>query len=153
MRVTGGSLGSLAVLMESSEQILGQTGPGDLVLDVGGWASPFRRADWVLDLMPYDTRGLYGPVLGGQEEHFSARTWVQRDICEREAWPFENHQLRLRGLPPTPEDVRHPVWVCSELQRWGGRAMWRCLLRLEEQVDGRTGAVGGRWLFNYGRAT
>jgi hypothetical protein len=26
---------------------------GDVVLDVGGWGRPFKRADWVLDLMPY----------------------------------------------------------------------------------------------------
>ncbi len=27
------------------------------VLDVGGWAAPVNRADWVIDLMPYETRG------------------------------------------------------------------------------------------------
>ncbi len=141
-RVTGGSLGSLAVLMESSEQILGQTGPGDLVLDVGGWASPFRRADWVLDLMPYDTRGLYGPVLGGQDEHFSARTWVQRDICERTPWPFEDHQFDFVVCAHTLEDVRDPVWVCSELQRVGRAGYVEVPSRLEEQAYG----VQGPWV-------
>src|SRR5690348_1788229 len=28
-----------------------------LVLDVGGWGAPLNRADWVLDVQPYDTRG------------------------------------------------------------------------------------------------
>ena len=45
----------------------------DLTLDVGGWASPWERADWVIDMMPYSTRGLYGssdPAL----ERFSAET-------------------------------------------------------------------------------
>ncbi len=32
-----------------------------LVLDVGGWAAPLNRADWVIDLMPYETRGVLAP--------------------------------------------------------------------------------------------
>jgi hypothetical protein len=38
-----------------------------VVLDVGGWGRPFTRADWVLDLMPYETRGLYGRDGTGEE--------------------------------------------------------------------------------------
>ena len=26
------------------------------VLDVGGWAAPLNRADWVIDQMPYESR-------------------------------------------------------------------------------------------------
>ena len=46
------------MLQASVQRILERLGPDDLVLDVGGWGRPFTRADWVLDLMPYATRGL-----------------------------------------------------------------------------------------------
>src|SRR5438270_201035 len=56
----------------------------DVVLDVGGGASPFERADWVIDVMPYSARGRYGPRTDPTSERFSAETWVERDICGRE---------------------------------------------------------------------
>lgn len=130
------------MLVSAAERILREVGPDDLVLDVGGWASPFRRADWVLDLMPYETRGLYGPELGGAVERFSADTWVQRDICEREPWPFGDHQFDFVVCAHTLEDVRDPVWVCSELQRVARAGYVEVPSRLEEQSYG----VQGPWV-------
>jgi hypothetical protein len=52
-----------------------------VVLDVGGWAKPLPRADWVLDLMPYETRGAYGTSDSGPER-FTTDTWIERDICD-----------------------------------------------------------------------
>jgi len=43
------------VLERSTAQVLERLSGNDLVLDVGGWARPFARADWVIDLLPYDT--------------------------------------------------------------------------------------------------
>ena len=40
--------------------ILDTVPPGAKVLDIGGWAQPFNRADWVLDILPYETRGVFG---------------------------------------------------------------------------------------------
>ena len=48
------------MLPGSRERIKALAGEDGLVLDVGGWAKPLARADWVIDLMPYETRGLYG---------------------------------------------------------------------------------------------
>jgi len=86
-----------------------------LVLDVGGWAKPLARADWVIDLEPYETRGLYGSADG--DERFSAETWVRRDVCDREPWPFADGQFDVAVCSQTLEDLRDPVWVCSEMQR------------------------------------
>ena len=55
-----------------------------LVLDVGGWASPHPRADWVIDVGPYETRNWYetiGAPARSHEERFTADTWVVHDIC------------------------------------------------------------------------
>lgn len=126
------------MLATSAERILTELGPGDLVLDVGGWASPFGRADWVLDLMPYETRGLYGPVLGG-EERFTAETWVQKDICDRDPWPFADRQFDFAICAQTLEDVRDPVGVCRELQRVARSGYIEVPSRLEEQSHGLQG--------------
>src|SRR5215204_5526988 len=87
-----------------------------LVLDVGGWGSPWPRADWVIDLMPYETRGLYGPA-ARDRERFSRETWVERDVCAREPWPFGDDQFDYAVCSHTLEDLRDPVYVCAELNR------------------------------------
>jgi hypothetical protein len=139
------------MLEASVRQILERVGPEDAVLDVGGWGRPFTRADWVLDLMPYESRGLYGRD-GELPERFSADTWVQRDICDREPWPFEDHQFDFAICSHTLEDVRDPIWVCSELVRVARAGYVEVPSRLEEQSYGFQGPWVGwghhRWLID-----
>lgn len=106
------------MLPSATDRILAALPAAARVLDVGGWAAPFNRADWVLDLMPYETRGvLYPGGFGPGPERFSAQTWVQRDICDREPWPFADDSFDFALCVTTLEDVRDPIWVCSELSR------------------------------------
>ena len=130
------------VLPASRDAILERLADDDLVLDVGGWAKPFSRADWVLDLMPYDTRGLYGYDEGSHEhERFTADTWVQRDICAREPWPFGDDQFDFAVCSHTLEDVRDPIRVCQELARVAKAGYVEVPSRLEEQSFG----IQGPW--------
>jgi hypothetical protein len=130
--------GVLAASVERIERTL----PADaLVLDVGGWARPLARADWVLDLMPYETRGSYG-LDGTPPERFSVQTWVRRDVCDREPWPFEDGRFDFAVCSHTLEDVRDPVWVCSELVRVARAGYVEVPSRLEEQSFG----VHGPWV-------
>src|SRR5438105_14790259 len=106
----------------SVQEVLDCIKPGDRVLDVGGWACPFNRADWILDSEPYETRGFYGTIglpasQGGDKEHFSKETWVQRDICEHHPWPFADKTFDFSICSHTLEDIRDPLFVCSELIR------------------------------------
>jgi hypothetical protein len=104
-------------MLDSAAQRIRRDLPDDaLVLDVGGWAYPLDRADWVIDLMPYETRGLYGEAASG-EERFDASTWVVHDICAREPWPFADGQFAFAVCGHTLEDVRDPIWVCQEMAR------------------------------------
>ncbi len=124
--------------------------PSDaLVLDVGGWAKPLPRADWVIDLMPHATRGAYGTEPGGPER-FRAETWVERDICDREPWPFEDGQFDFAVCSHTLEDVRDPVGVCGELVRVARAGYIEVPSRAAEQSVGMQGAIAGwshhRWL-------
>ena len=93
-----------------------------VVLDVGGWACPFNRANWVLDSQPFETRGFYETIglpksQGGETEHFTRDTWVQRDICDKEPWPFSDKFFDFSICSHTLEDIRDPLYVCSELIR------------------------------------
>lgn len=130
------------MLPSSRERILESVEPHDLVLDVGGWAAPFARADWVIDLLPYETRGLYGDSADPSEERFRAETWVERDICAREPWPFADDQFDFVICSQTLEDVRDPIFVCSELIRVARRGYIEVPSRLEEQTYG----IQGPWV-------
>jgi SAM-dependent methyltransferase len=119
------------------------------VLDVGAGASPFPRADWVLDLMPWDQRGLYG-YEHRDGERFGPDTWVTHDICAREPFPFDDNQFDFVVCSHTLEDVRDPIWVCSELSRIAKAGYIETPSRLEEQAVGVQGPWVGwghhRWL-------
>jgi hypothetical protein len=127
------------MLERSRSQILDHLGDADLVLDVGGGASPFPRADWVIDLLAYDERGLYGPAPDPAAERFTSATWVQRDICAREPWPFTDRQFDFSVCSHTLEDVRDPMFVCSELTRVSRAGYIEVPSRLEEQSYGFQG--------------
>ena len=138
------------------QEILRRLRPSDLVLDVGGWACPFNRAQWILDAQPFDTRGFYrtfgGPASqGGEREWFSAQTWVQRDICDRQPWPFHDKQFDFAICSHTLEDLRDPLWVCSELIRVGRRGYVEVPSRAYESCRGvehprLAGLSHHRWL-------
>jgi ubiquinone/menaquinone biosynthesis C-methylase UbiE len=91
--------------------------------------------------MPYATRGAYGER-GEERERFSAQTWVERDICDRDPWPFADGQFDFAICSHTLEDVRDPVWVCSELTRVARAGYVEVPSRLEEQAWG----VAGEWV-------
>ncbi len=130
----------------------------ELVLDVGGWACPFNRAQWVLDSEPYETRGFYrtfgGKAFqGGERECFTADTWIRRDICEHTPWPFADKQFDFAVCSHTLEDLRDPLWVCSELRRVAKRGYIEVPSRAFESTrgierPGMTGLSHHRWLID-----
>lgn len=120
------------MLDESLRRISADIDDSAKVLDVGGWARPLSRADWVLDLMPYESRGMLGHD-GDGAERFDADTWVTRDVCAREPWPFEDEFFDFAVCSHTLEDLRDPVWACAELQRVARAGYVEMPSRLEEQ--------------------
>lgn len=135
----------------ASLQRLHDTIPDDaVVLDIGGWGKPLARADWVLDHMPYATRGLYGFDGDPATSRFSDATWIERDICDREPFPFPDDFFDFVVCSHVLEDIRDPVWVCSEINRVGRAGYLETPSRLEEQSHGFQGPWTGwghhRWL-------
>jgi hypothetical protein len=136
-------------------RILATLQPDDVVLDIGGWARPFNRADWVMDAEPYDTRGWYGlPAQGGERERFTADHWIRRDICDREPFPFADKSVDFVICSHVLEDVRDPLWVCREMMRIGRRGYVEVPSRVAESCRGvEPGQVGWshhRWLIDMG---
>ncbi len=124
-------------------------------MDVGGGCRPFERADWVIDLLPYEERSNYGEeVVSAEHERFSLATWVQRDICEHEPWPFADDQFDFVFCSHTLEDIRDPIWVCGELKRVAKAGYIEVPSRLWEQSHGFEGPWTGwdhhRWLCEVG---
>ena len=54
---------------------------------------------------------------GGDVERFTSATWVARDLCDREPWPFPDQYFDYCTCSHTLEDIRDPLWVCSEMRR------------------------------------
>lgn len=140
------------MLPASRDRLLETLGEDQLVLDIGGGGSPFVRADWVIDLMEYGQRGLYGDPIDPEAERFEASTWVCRDMCDREPWPFSDKQFDFAVCSHTLEDVRDPLFVCDEMVRVAKAGYVEVPSRLEEQSFGIQGPWAGwghhRWLID-----
>lgn len=134
-------------------RILRALSPGETVLDIGGWARPFNRANFVLDAEPFHTRGYYGPGLpaqGGASEQFTRESWIQRDICDRTPFPFADKSIDFVICSHVLEDVRDPLWVCSEMIRVAKRGYIEVPSRVAESSRGtepnQVGWSHHRWL-------
>ncbi len=141
------------MLDEHADMILTLLRPTDKVLDIGGWARPFNRANYVLDAEAYESRGYHGVLgsaQGGPIEHFTKDTWIQRDICSREPFPFADKAIDFVICSHTLEDVRDPLWVCSEMTRIAKAGYIEVPSRIAECCRGiEPGIVGWshhRWL-------
>jgi hypothetical protein len=130
------------VIAASLERLERELPADAVVLDVGGWAKPLARADWVLDIEAHATRGQWGYDGDRDAERFTADTWLRRDLCAREPWPFADGQFDFAVCSHTLEDLRDPVWVCSELERVA-RAGY---VEVPAAVEELTWGVHGEWV-------
>jgi len=151
------------MLQTNSDAVMAQLKASDVVLDIGGWGHPFNRANYVMDQEAYETRGYYNrtfaknspiPPLGGDTEFFTRDTWLQRDICSHEPYPFADKEIDYVICSHTLEDIRDPLWVCSEMIRIGKRGYIEIPSRIWESCRGfEPGIVGlahHRWLIDIG---
>ena len=125
------------------------------VVDVGGGAAPFPRADYVIDAMPYEKLGtgsdgnIHQKL--GIEPRYSADRWIQTDLCDRRPWPIADKSFDFAICSHLLEDIRDPIWVCSELRRIARAGYIESPSRVVEQSKGvenprHAGYYHHRWL-------
>jgi len=129
---------------------------GHRVLDVGGGAAPFPRANHVIDALPFDAAGAGSD--GSIDRPSSASTlrpnqWTQWDLCERRPWPFPDKSFDFAVCSHVLEDLRDPIWVCSELSRVAKAGYIEVPSRVLEQSRGVehprfAGYLHHRWLIS-----
>src|SRR5947207_7389462 len=107
----------------------------------------------MMDAEPHATRGYYGaqrPAQGGDREYFTENTWIQRDICAHTPFPFRDKEIDFVICSHTLEDVRDPLWVCSEMIRIARRGYIEVPSRPAESSRGvepnQVGWSHHRWL-------
>ena len=125
------------------------------VIDVGGGAAPFPRADYVIDALSY------GELGGGSDGNihkqldvpprYSAERWIQADLCDHSPWPIADKSFDFAICSHLLEDIRDPIWVCSELRRIAKAGYIEVPSRMVEQSKGienprHAGYYHHRWL-------
>jgi hypothetical protein len=149
------------MLSKNSAILMDRVKSSDVVLDIGAWAHPFNRANYVIDCEPYETRGHYNhtfakhdpiPPIGGGTEYFNKESWVQRDICDKAPFPFRDKEIDLVICSHTLEDIRDPLWVCAEMVRIGKAGYIEVPSRISETCRGYEPGIAGlshhRWLID-----
>jgi hypothetical protein len=121
------------------------------VVDVGGGGSPFPRADYVLDAIPFERQGHLARQELGISPRYTRDTWVVLDVCRRRPWPFPDGYFDFAVCSHLLEDVRDPVWVCQELARVAKSGYIETPSRVVEQSLGvehpcYAGYLHHRWL-------
>src|SRR5438067_2197296 len=126
--------------LENARRLLKEIPETAKVVDLGGGASPFPRADFVIDAVPFDASGTgsSGNIhkLLNTQTRYSRNTWTQIDICERKTWPFPDKTFDFAVCSHLLEDLRDPIWVCSELRRVAKAGYIEVPSRIEEQTLG-----------------
>ena len=126
------------MLKKNVESVLRQIAASDRVLDIGGWAKPFNRANYVIDIMPYETRGYFGSD-GPATECFSRDTWIRHDISSKEPLPFGDKAIDYVVCSHALEDIRDPIHVCAEIIRVGKKGYIEVPSRTMESIMGLRG--------------
>jgi hypothetical protein len=86
-----------------------------IVLDLGGWDKVFPRANFVADLLPYETRRNLHPDI---PERFTKDSWIIADFCSPEFWKnINDKEFDFITIGHTLEDIRDPLLVCREMIR------------------------------------
>jgi hypothetical protein len=125
---------------------------GELVLDVGGARQPFKRANYVIDIIPFEERDRWNDPRPDIREHFAKETWLSFDICDHsKPWPFKDKMFDFCVCGQTLEDLRDPIYVCEEMSRVAKRGFIEVPSRFYEQTygleyPGLCGASHHRWI-------
>ena len=124
-------------MLDAARERIAASLPSDArVLHVGGIGPPFGRADWVLAGVAYEERE--DPE---GRERYTRRTWVVRDACAREPWPFGDGEFTF-AVCTSLAAMRDPIGVCAELSRVASAGY----VEVPTVEDELSAGVEGAWL-------
>src|SRR5581483_2212977 len=131
-------------------QILSGLGSDKKILDVGGAIAPFKRANYLIDYVPYESIN-WSQLKGDGETCFSKETYKEFDICSRAPFPFPDKFFDYSICSHVLEDIRDPLWVCSALIRISKAGYIEIPSRIYEttfglEARGLAGASHHRWI-------
>jgi hypothetical protein len=130
--------------MYNTENVLKLIRDGDRVLDIGGAEEVFPRANIVMDVLPYEARKP-GP-LRDIPEQFTRDDWYTGDICAPQIWEhFKDKEFDFVICSHVLEDVRDPIFVCSQLIRVAKAGYIECPSRFRECAKGDPKAPVSGW--------
>lgn len=120
------------------------------VIDIGGASAPFKRANTIIDFVTFGSIDI-NKAKGPGEIKFSEESYVSQDICGREKWPFKDKQFDFSICSHVLEDIRDPIWVCSEIIRISKAGYIEVPSRLYEttfnlEIKNLAGASHHRWI-------
>lgn len=143
------------MLHEVSERLICTLPTTARVVDVGGGASPFPRADYVIDALQFAQAGAGSSdqvhLTARLPARYSRQTWTELDLCDHTPWPFPDKFFDYAVCSHLLEDVRDPVWVCQEMMRIAKAGYVETPSRIVEQSLGvehprMAGYYHHRWL-------
>lgn len=126
------------------------------VIDIGGASAPFKRATHIMDIVPWSDVHITsskGPAHQKSALLNREQNYTQFDICSREKWPFADKQFDYSICSHVIEDIRDPLWVCSEIIRISKAGYIEVPSRLYETTFGieaknLAGASHHRWIID-----
>lgn len=131
-------------------QILENLPKNHIMLDIGGASAPFKRANTVIDFVPFEAVN-FKQAKGPGEIMFTKESYVSHDICSREPFPFKDKEFDFSTCSHVLEDIRDPLWVCSEIMRVSKAGYIEVPSKLYEttfnlEINNLAGASHHRWL-------
>lgn len=122
------------------------------VVDIGASSAPTRRADYIIDIVPYEGINLK-QLKGPGEVRFSKERYVQHDICSRKPFPFPDKFFDYAICSHTLEDIRDPIGVLDEIVRVSKAGYVEIPSRMYETsygIEGKhlAGNVHHRWIID-----
>jgi len=142
----------LKITNKNLEEIIYEIPEHYLVLDIGGAAAPLKRANHIIDYISYEQIN-WSQAKGGDQVYFNKNTYTQFDICSRKEWPFDDKFFDFSYCSHVLEDIRDPLWVCSEIIRVSKSGYIEVPSRIYEsmfKIDSRffAGASHHRWIID-----
>jgi len=132
--------------------LLARIPPQARVLDIGGAENVFPRADAVLDAVPYS--GRKRQMMREFPERFSESNWHVGDICDARIWAsIADQSFDFVICSHTLEDIRDPIFVCSQMVRVGRAGYIETPSRFREcakaqEDDEESGWGHHRWILD-----